>query len=83
MSSGNCQCAIPVGSSLAHCRSCCTSFRSVSDFDSHRINGRCHDLEGFYTNQGVYASQEGHDLMEALKVRLRLARDRRKGPSTA
>jgi hypothetical protein len=77
----SCVCAIPVGSTTAHCRACCTTFRSVSTFDGHRINGKCHDLEGFYTNLGVYDSPEGHEYQEAVNGRLRLARGSRKSPS--
>jgi len=63
-----------VGLSQAHCAVCHSTLRTVSDFDAHRRDGYCLDLEalGLGERDGLWATPEGH----AQRAQLRQVRGR-------
>lgn len=56
----------------AHCTVCHLTFRALSLFDAHRLNGWCLDPAalGMVESAGLWATPEGHDQMRANAERL-------------
>ncbi len=57
---------------LAHCSACCRSFKSVSGWTKHRVDGRCKDpLDlGMVMKEGIWA----HPMSESAKLAKRAAK---------
>ena len=64
-----CACSLPPGSTYYHCRSCCSTYMTLSLFDEHRDHGACYELEGVILENGVYGTPEGHAKRKMLSER--------------
>lgn len=70
-----CRCSVPPGKTYSHCRSCCTSFASMTLWDLHRAVGDCWELDGIVPDsRGVLDTPEGIAAREAFGTRVRQAK---------
>ena len=65
-----------------HCAACHRHFRTLTGFDTHRVDGECADPmeHGLIEAMGTWATPEGHEAAQRSRQMLESARKRRRKP---